>query len=372
MARKIIAKDILLVDYARNKKEIDKITMLEQRYGRHDFNMANFLNTLYVNLKSFRIIELPNMTLSAFLKSYNFKEDYSYFIFKPASPCFRSRLAQVLLDRTGNPNVNRSNISWSCKFHSKKEIDTVLRGQHSYSDVHVFLIVGKSINPNYSYYYSMNNNCDIKVSKSNVVTDNYFNNLDTDYRIKNAIYFRNNLFNRAGINANYMTVMRDNSTFFNNQIYFTDGTKFRINQVRYNYDRKLNKIGNGVDNLPIDKSGYNLYLYRTKLYERLRQYKETVADKKIMESDELKTLSNLYNKVTTKLFDNIVYSDFNMATVTDAYSNILQVKNIIEDFRIINLKLPTNNNSEKYTDFAIFIEDYKNLERRVKEFCKEM
>ena len=48
------------------------------------------------------------------------------------------------------------------------------------------------------------------------------------------------------------------------------------------------------------------------------------------------------------------------------------VKNIIEDFSIINLKLPiNNNNSEKYTDFAVFINDYKNLERKVKEFCKE-
>ena len=372
MARKIIAKDILLVDYARNKKEIDKITMLEQKYGRHDFNMTNFLNTLYINLKSFRIIELSNMTLNAFLKSYNFRKDYNYFIFKPTNPCFRSRLAEVLLDGTGKPNISRDNISWSCKFTSKKEIDKVLKGQHGYLDVHVFLIVGKSVNPSYSYYYNINDNHDIKVNKSNVVTNNYFNNLDTDYRIKNAIYFRNTLFNRAGINANYMTVMRDNSTFFNSQIYFTDGTKFRINQVRYNYDSKLNKISNCTDNLPIDKSGYNLYLYRTKLYERLRQYKQTVADKKIMKSDELKTLGNLYNKVTTKLFDNILYTDFNTSTVTDAYSNILQVKNIIEDFRIINLKLPINNNSEKYTDFAVFIEDYKNLERRVKEFCKEM
>ena len=121
MVRKIVAKDILLVDYARNKKEIDKITMLEQRYGRHDFNMANFLNALYTNLKSFRIIELSNMTLNAFLKSYNFRKDYSYFIFKPTSPCFRSRLAEVSLDGTGKPNINRDNISWSCKFNSKKE-----------------------------------------------------------------------------------------------------------------------------------------------------------------------------------------------------------------------------------------------------------
>ena len=58
MARKIIAKDILLVDYARNKKEIDKITMLEQQYGKHDFNMANFLNTVYTNLKNFSIIDI--------------------------------------------------------------------------------------------------------------------------------------------------------------------------------------------------------------------------------------------------------------------------------------------------------------------------
>ena len=79
---------------------------------------------------------------------------------------------------------------------------------------------------------------------------------------------------------------------------------------------------------------------------------------------------NVMSLVSTWLFDAKDVSHLTLILTNDNTETTIDCNNSEEVASQLSSVLI--NNSEKYTDFAIFIDDYKNLERRVKEFCKEM
>ena len=79
---------------------------------------------------------------------------------------------------------------------------------------------------------------------------------------------------------------------------------------------------------------------------------------------------NVMSLVSTWLFDVKDVSHLMLILTNDNAETTIDCNNL--DEVVSQLSSVLINNSEKYTDFAIFIEDYKNLERKVKEFCKEM
>ena len=294
MAKTIVKKNIMLCNYNRNKKALDKFSDMFTNgivYGGQKLN--KILHSLGVDFTRFSFIHLEPMTEKIFFKTYNIdlnKYDYLFFSYNVAvytdNTYYYLKLAKIYKKDNGNLTVctGKHDMGWGLQFDKKKEIQSKLKS----GDVYL-LVCPKGTLKDY-----------IRIDDNDNFVYNYVHSV-SDERVRYATIVNNVI---------QITTVSETDSYYNNysyylptNIYFTNGKSFQNNNSGFCISRNHNdldeflKVDEHGTFCPIDKSGYFAYRYRQELYGRLEEYKQKNLHKKLRNSDEYKEIMSYKDKV---------------------------------------------------------------------------
>lgn len=128
MARKIIAKDIVISNVSRNIQALDEYVKYYNKQHRtiKTETLVNELKSMNVNLNSFRLIKLEPMTLNTLFKTYKYNfAKYEYFIMFPKRTLIN--MCYIKEQYKGSLKLDRQDIRCSLSASSQKEVTDILR-----------------------------------------------------------------------------------------------------------------------------------------------------------------------------------------------------------------------------------------------------
>ena len=332
MAKKIIAKDILLADYNRNKRTIESIqrdVSLGDCNNKPRYLVKDVLLNLKVNLTKFKLTKLEPMTENTLFKSFNFKDTNLYYLIKFTNSGVR--LARIVPTSSGKMNITRDNISSCVGWWNKKDIGSELR----YGERMYLLTTSKGENTTTFYISSSLRRETDTTQISNIYKESnlYTRVLNADEYIKAITLGCSNTYSVPRY-ADEIQLNVSGNLISSKLLEFTG-------YVDYNIRQNLLSVTTDKRNMPIDKSGYNRFIARLNLQQRLKAYKVKHVYGRVVTSDKYKNLQKFYDLAMTYTFDKAVGLD-----VTD---------NLDKDFSI----------TQAFYDLYNFISSVRNMKNRI-------
>lgn len=306
MARKIIAKDIVLGNVSRSIQALDEYVKCFDTLEKTE-KLVNELKCLNVNLNSFRFIKLEPMTINTLFKTYNYNFDkYEYFVMFPRKWSFFN-MCYIREQNTGSLKLDRQGIRYNISAQSQKEVIDILRRGRAF-----LLVTNKKIDVS-----TWKNDSSYK-DKTRIV-----NTLEAHDRVR--------VIDRTSSN---ITVLGHNNKKIQLNSYDITGYSNRgyiLNFINY-----------------LDKSGYSRIHYHMQLAQRLKEFNNNKFKEKFTNDSTIKdmcdTIQNYQVAVTVLPTDTTViirdvyrYSNY-FSNLLDSYYDIIRY---IENNQWENVKTQT-------------------------------
>lgn len=317
MARKIIAKDIILGNVSRSLQALDEYVKCYNTLEKTE-NLVNELKCLNVNLNSFRFIKLEPMTVNTLFKTYNYNFDkYKYFIMFPRMWSFFN-MCYIQEQNTGSLKLDRHGIRYNISVQSQKEVIDTLRSGNAF-----LLVTNKKI--------------DVSTWRS-----------DSSYKNKTHIVNTLEAHDRVRVidrTPSNITVLGHNNK--KTQLTSYDITGYSNSGYTLNF----------IDYL--DKSGYSRVHFQMQLENRLKEFNNNKLKEKFTNDSTIKNMCDMIQNYqvavtvlptdTTEIVHSVYrYSDY-FSDLLSSYNDILR---IVRDNRWGNMKeqLQRFNNTKERLD----------------------